>query len=151
MHDETIDYLFSIPSKIITLTNPSFSTESIKLHSKRGIVGKAFTNNEIVVADWEEEIKDMMELEEKKMEIIWVTKIVNVVAIPIESEQDEKVHGVLMMYNIELPNNNDRLSNLLQEKWKELDIVVQNFSNLIEHNSLQKSNQVLLETFNAFI
>ena len=116
MHDETIDYLFSIPSKIITQTNPSFSTESIKLHSKRGIVGKAFTNNEIVVADWEEEIKDMMEAEEKKMEVIWVNKIVNVVAVPIESEQDEKVHGVLMMYNIEVQD--ERLVNLLSEKWK---------------------------------
>ena len=41
-----------------------------------------------------------MEPEEKKMEIIRVTKIANVVAVPIESESDEKIQGVLMLYNI---------------------------------------------------
>lgn len=68
-----------------------------------------------MVADSEQEINQLMEQEEKKLEIIRVAKISNVVALPIENQKDESLQGVLMLYNIshtELQSLSDYLGSI---------------------------------------
>ena len=56
------------------VTAPTFYPSRLAIipmnSTKRGIVGKAFTKNEIVVADSSVEISDLMEQEEKNFEAL---------------------------------------------------------------------------------
>jgi len=65
----------------------------IKIHSKRGFIGKVFSECEIVTANNQKEVDSMLETEEKNIINVYPNlKMINqTIGIPIESQTEDKV------------------------------------------------------------
>lgn len=136
MYDESLDYMYSIPIELDVKKPPSLGVDCIKLHSNRGMVGQAFNQNEILVADSEEELNKMLEPEEKNLEVLRLETLNNVIGIPIENENEDSVVGVLVLYNLKssLP-----VEEQLEAVREEMDQCTDFLGQLISHNKKAQS------------
>lgn len=97
LYDKEIDLLFSIPQ--VGNDGELDYKGIVKMHSKRGFVGKVFSNCEIWIANGKKEVEEQLEAEETNMSKFDsnLKDITQIIGVPIESKLDDKVVGILQL------------------------------------------------------
>lgn len=98
LYDETIDLLYSIPQ--INSEGELDHKGVIKMHSKRGFIGKVFSEAEILTANGKSEINKLLEAEERNLVKFdpKLNDITQTIGIPVKSKINDKVIGILQLY-----------------------------------------------------
>lgn len=96
LYDQNINIFYDL-SKFSEVHNQDSdlakTTGMMKIHSKRGFIGKIFSECHITIADGKKEVESMLEAEEKNILNVYpdLRNIQETIGIPIESQTEEKV------------------------------------------------------------
>ena len=125
------------------------------MHSKRGFLGKVFSEGELIVINDSKEVEKQLEVEEQSLIKIDPNfgAIKNTVGIPIESKIEDKVVGVLQLCNVIKTDDNQLLESYIESKNEVINSFVEYIANLILQNEKQRHimktqeiQKVLLDT-----
>ncbi|CAI2380518.1 unnamed protein product [Moneuplotes crassus] len=115
----------------------------VKIHSKRGFIGKIFSEGEILAANTTEEVNSMLEIEEKNISNIYpeLNVIKQTIGIPIESSTEEKIIGILQLYNMKPKDAYNSCNAFLEKNKDSISGLSEYLSTLIQQS--EKSKEVM--------
>lgn len=110
------------------------------MHSKRGFLGKVFSEGEMLVISDSKQVEKQLEVEEQSLIKIDPNfdTINNTVGIPIESKIEDKVVGVLQLYNVIKPDKDQSLESYIESKNDVINSFIEYIANLILQNEKQR-------------
>ena len=110
------------------------------MHSKRGFLGKVFSEGEMLVISDSKQVEKQLEVEEQSLIKIDPSfgTINNTVGIPIESKIEDKVVGVLQLYNVIKPDKDQSLESYIESKNDVINSFIEYIANLILQNEKQR-------------